>query len=317
MNNKKRLICLEKAGFSGLEKFLLLLDIIFCKHFLHVTEEEYFHYNFYNLKNRYRKKFLLIHHQKTLYKKINIKGFTRDKYKAYIDLKCYYGREIIKLPECGLEGFLEFVKRHKKVVIKPIDSSCGQGIVIFKFKDENNAISEYVYLSSKNYVCEEFIEQHDVLSQLNPYSVNTIRVVSLSSEGKVEIISANLRMGNGEKCIDNVKQGGISAVVDINSGVIISIGKTYNNQYFETHPKTGTKILGVKIPNWDEVIKLVENAHNEYKECMLLGWDIAITKNNAVLVEVNNAPGPMIMQYIDKIPKGEKIFAAAKSKLKS
>jgi len=312
MKNKERLELLKKAGFKGFKRYRLLLDIIYCKHFLHATEKEYFFYDFYKLKNSYRKKFLLVYHQKTVYKTINPNGFTRDKYKSYLDLKPFFSREIIKVPECGMEEFIEFVKKHKKVVLKPLEGSLGKGIAVFDYVDENTSISQFLYLSGKKYLCEEFICQNSVLSQLNPFSVNTVRIVSLFSKDKTQIISATLRMGATEKCIDNLKSGGIGAVIDIDTGTISSSGKTYDDVCFVEHPNTKIVIKGIEIPNWDKVIDLVKQAHEVYKECPVLGWDIAITEDAAVLVEVNNAPGPMIMQYIDKIPKGEKILEFAK-----
>lgn len=315
MKNKERLETLKKIGFKGIKKYLLLLDIIYCNYFLHTSDKEYFLYDFYKLKNKYRKRFLLIYHQRNLYKEINPNGFTRDKYKNYLDLKPFFAREIIKVPECGMQEFIEFVKKHKKVILKPIDGSLGKGIAVYNYSDENAAISQFIYLNDKKYLCEEFIKQNSVLNNINPYSVNTIRLVSLFSENRPQIISATLRMGATKGCIDNLKSGGIGAVVDVNNGTVISVGKNYNNEDFIKHPVSNIEILGIKIPNWSKVIKLIEEAHKIYSECPILGWDIAITKDSAVLVELNNAPGPMIMQYIDKIPKGDKIFEFAKKYL--
>ena len=55
-------------------------------------------------------------------------------------------------------------------------------------------------------------------------------------------------------------------------------------------------------------IDLVRKAHGQLPQCKLLGWDVAITPTGADIVEANNAPGTLLMQIGDMVPKGEKIL---------
>ena len=299
---------IELEGFNGIKKYCIFSDMVVCKLTLHSTVDEYFLYNFHNVKNSYRKKFLLVYHQKKLYKKINVSGFTKSKLKTYNELNEYFDREIIKLPECGMETFVQFAKKHKKVILKPEKGSLGRDISIFEYTNDNDAITKFICINNHNYICEEYIYQHSLLSKLNPCSLNTVRITSLYDKDNVHIIAAALRMGADNSCVDNLKAGGIGANVDENTGLITSIGKDYQGNYYYTHPNTGSDILGIQLPNWEKVLNVVIEAHKIYKACPILGWDIAITENSAIIVEVNNAPGPMIHQYIDGKPKGEKIL---------
>ncbi len=293
----------------------IAFDLLYCKIKFHVNEDEYLKYNFYNLKDRYRKNFLLVYHQKNTYINITTRFFTRSKYSFYKRVPDLFSRGIIPIPYCGEEKFIDFVKKHKKVIIKPDNGSLGKGIEIFEYTD-NTAAKEYFNKFSFEipYVCEEYIHQHHLLSEFNPSSVNSVRVVSILNNDKVEIISAVLKSGGASnKFVDNMHNGGIGAQVDVETGMVTTIGRDYHFNTHIYHPVSNVQFLGFHVPNWDKVIQFVKDAHVRLPQCLIFDWDIAITENGVDLIEANNAPGPLLMQTMDKIPKGEKIIKMMKT----
>ena len=316
---KQRLNSLKKElrpiASSKWDAIKLLINYIYCRIRFHVNLNEYKKYEFYNLNNRYRKKFLLVYHQKKKYFNITLRYFTHSKYIIYKRIQDLFTREIILLPHCGEDCFVEFVKKHQKVILKPDKGSLGKGIEVLEYVDETLARDRFKQFSKEEpMVCEEFICQHHALMELNPFSVNTIRVVTILNEGNVEIVSAALKTGgSATKIVDNMHNGGIGMQIDIKTGITTTFGKDYKNKEYAFHPVSGAQLIGFQVPHWEKVVQLVEKAHYQLPQSLLFGWDIAITEDGAELVEVNRAPGPMLMQTMDKKPKGEKIIKMMKT----
>lgn len=63
------------------------------------------------------------------------------------------------------------------------------------------------------------------------------------------------------------------------------------------HPASGIIMPGLKIPNWEEVIKTVTKAAMKMERIGYIGWDVAVTENGCELIEENiNYPGTNIIQ---------------------
>lgn len=303
----------KKVDSGKWSRFLICLDYIYCQVRYHITSSEYLDLQFYNYKHRYRKNFLLTYHHNEKFCKINTRGFTRSKYKFYQRIPDCFSRELILAPACGEDAFLEFCRKHKAIVTKPDGGSCGADVSIFTYKNDEQA-REYFSKISDDFVCEEFICQHEKMTEMSPFSVNTIRILTLLEEGEVEIISACLKTGNRIGCIaDNLRKGGVGAQIDVKTGIVSTCGFDYDGNYYVNHPLSGVQFWGFNIPNWDEAIALVKRAHKRLPQCQLLGWDIAITQNGADIVEANNRPGMRLTQMADRIPKGEKVLRAIRN----
>ena len=286
----------------------IFLDILYCKVRFHASAEEYLRYRFYDFRDRYRKNFLLLYHQRHEYKKINETGFTGSKYLFYQRIPDCFFREMILAPSCGEARFVAFAREHRRIVTKPDGGSYGKGIEAYTYTDDDHA-REYFTTLPKNTVCEAFICQHEGVGLLNPNSVNTVRIVSLIYGGEVTIVSATLKTGGRtDTFADNMHNDGIGAQVDIATGVVNTCGFDYNSGRYLKHPVSNVQFLGLQIPNWNAAVDLVKKAHGQLPQCKLLGWDVAITPTGADIVEANNAPGTLLMQIGDMVPKGEKIL---------
>lgn len=302
----------SKATSGKWSRFLICLDYIYCRLRFHASSSEYLHYQLYNYKDRYRKNFLLRYHQKNEFPKINQLLFTKSKYNFYKRIPDCFSRELILAPECGEDAFIQFAKKHKKIVTKPDTGTCGRDIRVFIYTDDKQA-QEYFSQLSEPTVCEEYICQHEKLTNMSPFSVNTVRIVSFRENDNIEIISATLKTGGQVGVImDNMQQNGVGAQVDVNTGTIFTYGFDYDNNLYKNHPLSGVQFLGFDIPNWDKAIELVKTAHMQLPQCQLLGWDIAITQIGADIIEANNRPGPPLMQMAWPIPRGEKILKATR-----
>ena len=90
------------------------------------------------------------------------------------------------------------IREYGKCIAKPsIGTSGGHGIVVLNRTDEVNYKEGLnKLLNKKNYIVQEFIGQNPVLMDLNPSSVNTIRLMSFLWKGEVYILAQHLRIGN-------------------------------------------------------------------------------------------------------------------------
>jgi hypothetical protein len=192
----------------------------------------------------------------------------------------------------AFESFLEFTYGVKRLFYKPVDLSCGIGAGSIELGDEE-ASKRQVYdgLMGKDLLLvEEYIEQHPEMSAVYPGSVNTIRVTNLETpDGEVHHILAFVRFGT-KPGVDNFKNGGIAAAVDIETGEVITDAKDNAANVYEVHPVSGVKIKGFRIPMWDKVLELTDNALRKDPDINYVGWDVAVRSDGPVLVEGNSKP---------------------------
>lgn len=304
-----------QTGLTGLQKWLIMFDVIYCQIRFRCRCKEYCIYQFHRYKDNYRKNFLLYYHLHKHYG--NDKNMDRSKYKKIEEVKLGFSRDIIVMPECGEETFLNFIRKHKKVVIKPDVGNGGEGVSVVEYTDEDSALALFRSITKKT-LCEEYIYQHEEINRMNPYCLNTIRVVTLLSDGEFSVICATLKTGiTVEAVTDNFHANGIGASIDLSTGVVNSYARGYREKYYIDHPITGEPIFGKKIPHWDKVYPLLCDAHKKIPDVPVVGWDIAIVPQGIEIVEVNMNPGPLLMQLMDGIPKGEKILMHMKKQNRS
>lgn len=192
---------------------------------------------------------------------------------------------------------------NESVFIKPLSSGGGGGGTYkLQVNDlDNNSLLQDIYKQTKNvdYIFQESITQHPIVNQLNPFSVNTIRIHSYVDEsGKHRIASALIRCGTNENIVDSGSQGGIFAEVDTDSWSIIGNGQSFfinGGKNYEEHPNTNIKFNGLKLPYSDEIEKVVIKAAKLYPE-MLIGWDVALSNKGPMIIEGNSSPHLVMAQ---------------------
>ena len=202
------------------------------------------------------------------------------------------------------EEFERFLQGRGDIICKPVDGSSGQGI--FKCTPEEYADAPALYARLKAAgigIVEDKVIQHEDIAALCPTSVNTIRVATLLGDKKEGIVYAYIRIGNG-KVMDNVDCGGMAAPVDLESGVISSVGANKAGEAYEIHPMTGKRIPGTKIPYWEEAKKMCLEAMHAVPQVRFVAWDVAITPDGPVFIEGNSFPSHAIPQFAAHFPDG-------------
>lgn len=100
-----------------------------------------------------------------------------------------------------------------------------------------------------------------------------------------------------------VSQGGWNSAIELENGVMGKVFRSALDQMmFAEHPETAVPVDGVRVPFWEELLKLVWSAHMVLDEYAFLGWDIAVTPQGPVVLEANGNYGTGAMQKPTRSP---------------
>ena len=214
------------------------------------------------------------------------------------------GRKWIFLDRATPEEFEIFMSDIDTVIAKPIDEACGVGVQKLQKSDFESVRAMYDHIKEiGSPLVEEYVIQHSAISGLYPLSVNTLRIVTVTSDdGTPHILYAFIRIGNGGRVVDNINAGGMAAPIDLDSGKVYSVAFDKDYSYYDTHPYTGTPIVGFEIPFWKESCELVLEATTRIPRLRYVGWDVAVTENGPTFIEANQHPGHDILQMPPHVP---------------
>lgn len=191
------------------------------------------------------------------------------------------------------------------VICKPERGMHGKGIIALrsengKYYCGNKECTEdeiITHIPEEGLMVEELIENHSILKDLHPSSLNTVRMVTLKTKDGIEVFVSILRMGVNGTSVDNLCSGGITVLVHPD-GSLASDGwfKDYKKSPSSLHPNSKIIFENIKLPFYAECIELVKKAHSKLPRVYGIGWDVAITPNGPVLIEGNAFFGFQIIQ---------------------
>ena len=201
-----------------------------------------------------------------------------------------------------IDALQTFLKGKQTVFVKPLEGSSGQGIEKYTAPDwtDMDAFASKVRAVGKC-VIEEGIVQHPRMAELNPGSVNTVRISTLIGDKKEGIVYAFLRIGNG-KIMDNVDCGGMAARVDLISGKLLTVAADKAGNTFTKHPITGTEIIGFQLPYFEEAKAMCLEAMRMVPSMRYVAWDVALTEQGPTLIEGNSFPSHAVPQFAAHYP---------------
>ena len=205
------------------------------------------------------------------------------------------------------------------LVCKPIiDGGGGKGFVLFEFKGncfyKNRKVTtekEIIDFLEKNdkYLIEEYCVQSDFENSIFPYTVNTLRLITIiHKDGDCECVTALQRMGTDiDACADNASLGGGFCFVDLSTGELSCVytyspDKLFVNGkrigVYTKHPITNNQIKGLVIPNFNNIVKQITDVHKSIKftGANFVAWDIALTNDGFKIIEANTSCGLLFVQ---------------------
>lgn len=241
----------------------------------------------------------------------------KDKWGFYQLAKDFFKRDavLVQISE-DWEAFRTMALKNKHLICKPNDKALGSGIFAADVKDDEDARKLFNNLQTKGstWIIEEKIVQDDRMALWNESSVNSVRVLSFLNANGFFIITPFLRTGRCGSVVDNAGAGGIFANVDYKTGIVESDGIDERGQYYTEHPDSNVVFKGWQIPQWDKLLKTVEEIHKTVMSGHpYIGWDFALSKEKGwCVIEANW--GQFVNQYIDKRGRKEEFLRYVKAK---
>lgn len=263
--------------------------------------DQYVNGKFYTFKNYYRKRIIT---QRRLEKIIDIanspdfihllenKADFNKHFREWVNRGWLFSENMV------LGEFADLCRKSKYLFVKPLDAYEGKGIRRIESPESEQDIRKlYDNLTGGRFIIEQELVQHPEMIFGNK-SVNTLRINTLlDKNGSVHFFKPVLRAGIGEAVVDNYNAGGVEYAVDLDSGVITMPGYCQGELKQIYHPGTDIRMVGYRIPMWNEVLENVSRAACHIPQCRYVGWDVAITPGGVELIEGNHNPGYVCMEY--------------------
>ena len=290
--------------------FVILFDMAYCGLVYGAGYYDYQEFEFYLLNRKERKTYLTRVKNNNLIKKYNNKEYfyiLDDKSTFNEKFNKYLKREYLVVKD--FEEFSVFFKKHKEIIAKPLDGEGGKGIDKYIYKNNSKEVYNEI-TSKKQTLVEECIHQHKEMAKLYDKSVNTLRLFTfLSDEGESHVVNQILKIGNGG-VTDNFSSGSMYTFLS-DEGEVLTPAIDQNDSVFEIHPLSKEKIVGFKVPLYEEAKRIVNEAAKLIPEVRYIGWDVAITNDGPAIIEGNSFPGvfqmkPSLKRNMGLIPKYKK-----------
>lgn len=259
-----------------------------------VTYSEYrYSYEFWKLNEEQRDEFISASEMRCIYRKLGdrkVRDIFHDKVEFLKTFKSYIHRQWALVAELTQEQFKSMIQQHD-CIAKPIGGTHGNGIFKIRATEVTDWDSLYSKCQKGNMLIEECVQACDEIAAFHPSSLNTIRVVTFSNQGKCVVFGALFRMGAHGSVIDNTHAGGVYAPINVETGEIDIEAIDAQNNHYSNHPDTGKPIKGFKIPYWEQIIETCKAATQTIPNIHFAGWDLCVTKDRQVeIIEGNHAP---------------------------
>lgn len=304
-------------------RFEIFVDYIKLYKTKGLDPDEYYDFRFDQRSEEFRNTFLGLNEQRYYLDLLNPKKYyilARNKFVAHkmlentsvrkSNLYAYYqpeGRvlnsEVIANDTLGVYRILK-AKSVESCVIKTTESSHDDNVWVIKqisyeendawlLRYDNKRIKLSELLNNDPLIFESLVRQTQQLSDFNESSVNTIRfMTALYPNGNAKIIGTFMKIGRSGKCVDNAGAGGnVDVCIDTDTGEIkyaIQFDGWKKIKDIDKHPDNGTQLNGVVIDNWERIKSEVIKFQQAFPYCKVAGWDIAITDQGPLVIEVND-----------------------------
>lgn len=206
----------------------------------------------------------------------------------YVSVDIQTEADLVKVLEC-----------HNKIIVKPsVESSSGNGIKFFTKKDDSwISASDGEKLSIElldkewgdDFIIQEVLTQSSFMSQFNPSSINTLRMVTYRSvvDDEVSLLWAIIRIGGAGSFVDNAHSGGVYVGVDADGKLNHYVCNQYGEVFYE-HNGVDFKNTDFVVPDYDKIVDFVKDAANKVLHHRLIAFDVAVDGNNEYkIIEFN------------------------------
>ena len=218
------------------------------------------------------------------------------------------------------------VQPYEEFVMKPACGSGGDGILVIAGRKGNlyrrvsgelidqeelnfhtsNILSGMFSLGGQldKALIEYRVQFDPVFERISFQGVPDVRIIVFFGVPVMSMVRLPTQKSGGRA---NLHQGAIGAGIDIGTGTTLTA--VWKNTIVSEHPDTGNSITGVKIPNWEAILRLAARCW-ELTGLGYVGVDIVLDRTKGPLVlELNARPGLniQIANRADLLPRLKKV----------
>ena len=190
---------------------------------------------------------------------------------------------------------------------KPIQGTHGNGAALIKGYDQEKKllflegrspapVHEFVdqlrRYGRTGFLFQELVRQHPDLERVAPGGVSGLRLVVLVGDSGPRVIHAIWKVKRTNQLTDHFSAGAtgnLLADVDPDSGevrrVLSALG--LKQVLVHEHPDSGACLDGITMPGWSLLLETMSRAALAFPGIPLQSWDVAITEEGILLLEMN------------------------------
>ncbi|MEM9256412.1 MAG: sugar-transfer associated ATP-grasp domain-containing protein [Pseudomonadota bacterium] len=132
-------------------------------------------------------------------------------------------------------------------------------------------------------------------------AVSGCRVIMLLDNDKAHAYRATWKIPRVGNIVDNYvggSYGNLICDIDIASGLVNRVvsGAGLSLELNKPQPDTGFQLLGMKVPQWDEMLEVLSLAAPSFPGFRWQHWDIGITAKGPMVFELNSAGSNDLLQ---------------------
>lgn len=198
--------------------------------------------------------------------------------------------------EINIVFVIEDLLKEGKLFLKPAGGQGGFGIFVLKYarnaflvNGEKKDLPAFIKnLPNTTFILQKGIVQSQQMMDINPSSVNTLRVVVQKEGDLMKMKTCIIRMGRKGKEVDNSAQGGVSVKVDTQTGQVAPTATAeHGGGVMSCHPDTGRSFGDITINNWPDLKTQIEAIGTKLIDFKNIALDIAVTDEGPKLLEFN------------------------------
>lgn len=152
-------------------------------------------------------------------------------------------------------------------------------------------VHEYMKgISKKGYLFQRVLDPHVDMVKLTKDAIASCRFLIFNLDDKAIIHSCCLKLPAEGEVADNFwRTGSILCHVDIESGEITraSLKQENNVSLICEESDLYHKIIGFKLPDFNDAKSIVVKAARNFSGIKVQSWDVALTSNGPIVLEVN------------------------------
>jgi len=200
------------------------------------------------------------------------------------------------------DAFCAFARRHKNIFVKPVNLELAEGAHRLVLDERTDLHETFLALLKEareiksekvlrpvlhQLILEEEIVPSEAMAQFNRNEMSLLRVTTVVVDGKVHFFYPVFRV----MCGDGKSQCGetysVDALIDADSGEVVTGGMDAISPEQECHPVSGIRIKGFQMPDWDALKEMLAQAAREFPTIRYIGWDVVHTDRGWCIIEGN------------------------------